>query len=169
MTHDFPGEDLVCRLAPSMPRLWIGTFAVAGVACVIFWIAATGTFTPAARFLVAVLGALMAFGAVKFYRSATVQLEFDGDTLFETGSGRVLARLENIKRLDRGALAFKPSSGFLIVLKVRDGSNAWVPGIWWRVGRHVGVGGVVPSHAAKFMAEIIEMRLATLNRGDAKL
>ncbi len=162
MKPDFPGEDILCRLAPSRPRLWIGTGAVAGVAGVILWIAATGTFTPSSRFLVAVFGILMGWGALKFYRSADVELEFDGKTLFEARSGRVLAKLENIRRIERGALAFKPSSGFLIVLKARDGANAWVPGMWWRLGRHVGVGGIVPSHAGKFMAEVIEMRLASL-------
>ncbi len=167
MTPEFPGEDILCRLAPSKPRLWIGTFAVAGVAAVILWIAATGTFTPASRFLVAVFGVLMGLGAYKFYRSADVSLEFDGKTLSETGDGRVLAELDNIKRIERGALAFKPSSGFLIVLKAKAGPNAWVPGMWWRLGRHVGVGGIVPSHAGKFMAEMIEMRVAARDGGAA--
>ena len=167
MTPDFPGEDMVCRLVPSLPRLWIGTFALAGVAGVVLWVAATGTFAPASRFLVAVLGAAMAFAAVKFFRSAGVALEFDGNTLSEVDGGRVLARLDNMRRIERGALAFKPSSGFLIVLKAKDAGNVWVPGIWWRIGRHVGVGGIVPSHAAKFMAEVIEMRLASL-RSDAE-
>jgi hypothetical protein len=32
---------------------------------------------------------------------------------------------------------------------------AWVPGLWWRIGKRVGVGGVTPSQPARYMAEVM--------------
>lgn len=73
-------------------------------------------------------------------------------------SGFVVARIDQISHVDRGALALKPANGFTLVLKSRQ-PRAWVPGMWWRVGRRVGVGGVVAAGQAKFMAEEIAQRL----------
>lgn len=73
-------------------------------------------------------------------------------------SGAVLTTLSNIRSVDRGAFAFKPSNGF--VLRLHDGGKgAWAPGLWWRFSTRVGVGGVTPSGPAKYMAEQIALRL----------
>lgn len=68
--------------------------------------------------------------------------------------GREIARLDQIRTVDRGALAFKPSNGFLLRLDTAPG-RVWVPGLWWRLGRSIGVGGVTPAGATKFMGEMI--------------
>jgi len=39
--------------------------------------------------------------------------------------------------------------------------RAWSPGMWWRMGRRVGIGGTVAAGPAKFMAEQIALRIAT--------
>ncbi len=70
-------------------------------------------------------------------------------------SGRVLAPLASIASVERGPFAFKPSNGFAIILTDRL-PGAWVPGMWWRLGRRVGVGGVIGVGQAKAMAEILE-------------
>ena len=72
---------------------------------------------------------------------------------------QVLAHLDEIKSVDRGAFAFKPSNGFLVVLKRRTHSRAWQPGVWWRLGGYIGVGGVIPSHQSRLVAETIQIRL----------
>ena len=42
------------------------------------------------------------------------------------------------------------------MLKTRTpGPRVWRPGIWWRIGRRVGIGGVMPGHQTKAMAEIL--------------
>lgn len=74
-------------------------------------------------------------------------------------SGRLLAKMDEIVLVDRGTFAFKPSNGFTLVLNTKK-PRAWVPGLWWRVGRRVGVGGVTSSGQAKFMAEQIALRLS---------
>ncbi|WP_019955616.1 hypothetical protein [Yoonia vestfoldensis] len=72
--------------------------------------------------------------------------------------GTVLARMEDIVLVDRGALAMKPANGFTLVLKTRQ-PRGWSPGMWWRIGKRVGVGGVTAAGPAKFMAEQIALRI----------
>jgi len=112
---------------------------------------------------------LMALGAGALYlgersrkiRYIHVILHADG---LVDSSGTQITTLENIRSIDRGALAFKPSNGFLLRLHER-GPRAWVPGLWWRMGRSVGVGGSTQSGQAKFMAEMIAARLAARKTG----
>lgn len=80
------------------------------------------------------------------------------DTGLVTQNGEVLAALDNIRAVDRGALATKPSTGFSVRLKTAQ-PRLWQPGVWWRLGRRVGIGGITASGAAKFMAEQIALRV----------
>ncbi|SIN98775.1 hypothetical protein [Vannielia litorea] len=83
----------------------------------------------------------------------------DGALVVE--GGRVLARLEQIDRVERGAFAMKPAGGF--VLKMREKQQfGWAPGLWWVRGRTVAVGGVVHPAAGKAMGQIIEAAMAEL-------
>ena len=75
-------------------------------------------------------------------------------------AGQLLTTFDNIKSVDRGAFAFKPSNGF--VLRLHDSqTRVWAPGLWWRYSKRVGVGGVTAAGPAKYMAEQIALRLAT--------
>lgn len=73
--------------------------------------------------------------------------------------GRVLALMADVVSVQRGAFAMKPSNGFALILRTRA-PRAWVPGMWWRMGRRVGVGGATGAGPAKFMAEQIALRIA---------
>jgi len=65
----------------------------------------------------------------------------------------------DIERVDRGVFAFKPSNGFLV--RTREPSaRAWRPGLWWRFGRRIGVGGVTSANQTKAMSEILAAMLA---------
>ena len=81
------------------------------------------------------------------------------DTEVRDTTGRVLAKMSDIVSVERGAFALKPSNGFTMVLREKA-PRAWVPGMWWRMGRRVGVGGTTGAGPAKFMAEQIALRLA---------
>lgn len=73
-------------------------------------------------------------------------------------SGTVLTLLQNVRSVDRGAFAFKPSNGFVLRLRSPE-QRTWAPGLWWRYSTRIGVGGVTPSGPAKYMAEQIAMRI----------
>lgn len=71
-----------------------------------------------------------------------------------TTSGKMLARVENIDKVERGVLAFKPSNGFLVRLKEPDG-RAWAPGLYWKIGRRLGVGGTLSGGQSRAMADLM--------------
>jgi len=110
------------------------------------------------------LGGVSIWIAEQMRRATALTLELTMLELRDTG-GTVLARMDDIQMIDRGMFAFKPSNGFLLRLTT-PGARNWRPGLWWRMGRRVGVGGMTPGHQAKFMAEMISAMIA--ERDDAK-
>jgi hypothetical protein len=114
---------------------------------------------PAAIWAVLLIGlGAAAIWAGEWLRRATaVSLALTVEGLFDS-AGTVLARWDDIEKIERGAFALKPSNGFLLVLKA-PGPRRWVPGVWWQIGRRVGVGGVMPMRPTRFMAEQIALKL----------
>ncbi|MEM8654930.1 MAG: hypothetical protein AAGF36_09300 [Pseudomonadota bacterium] len=96
--------------------------------------------------------------AEKMRRATALVLELTPQVLRDS-SGATLAEVPDIQSLDRGMFAFKPSNGFLLRLSSSNGRR-WRPGLWWRLGNRVGVGGMTPGHQAKFMAEILSAMIA---------
>ena len=94
------------------------------------------------------------FGARGLWRATGDSIELTRTEL-RTGSGRVLTPVANVREVDRGAFAFKPSNGFLVKLKEPQGKG-WAPGLWWQRGRMIGVGGVVPGGQSRAMAEMLK-------------
>ncbi len=105
-----------------------------------------------------VFGVAMLWLAERLRRATTLMVTLTADELRDS-SGTVLARLDDVDSVSRGAFALKPSNGFTLVMKHRQ-ANAWAPGIWWRIGRRVGVGGATAAGQSRFMAEQIALRLA---------
>ena len=73
--------------------------------------------------------------------------------------------LDEIARVERGTFAFKPSNGFVIRLNA-PAARVWAPGLWWRFGKRLGVGGVTPAGQGKAMADVIAARIGGLGRID---
>jgi hypothetical protein len=102
-------------------------------------------------------GVVMLWQAERLRRSTTVTIELTATELRDS-AGTVLARIDEVQSVERGTFAFKPSNGFTLVLNSKK-PRAWLPGLWWRFGRRVGVGGVTNAGQAKFMAERINMMI----------
>ena len=122
----------------------------------------TGILRPPAHmgwqaFLV-VMGILSLWGAERMRRATRVAVELTEAGL-RTSDGEMIAAMEDIASVDRGAFAFKPSNGFILRLKGRA-PGRWQPGLWWRFGPRVGIGGVTPGAQGKVMADIIAAKLA---------
>ena len=98
--------------------------------------------------------AILALGQ-KYYRATANGIELTDQALRDT-TGRVLCRLDEIEKVERGAFAFKPSNGLSIRVST-DGPNAWEPGLWWRWGRRIGIGGSTAPGAAKALADTITL------------
>lgn len=147
------------RIWASTPRRFIAVTALLWLGGMLLYIAMA---TPPAGifwqiFLLAVgLGAV--WMAQFMWRSTTAVLVLTEEALFEEG-GEVLARIEDVVRVDRGMLAMKPSNGFSLVLS-QPGSRRWRPGLWWRLGRKVAIGGVTSGSQTRPVADIIAVMIA---------
>lgn len=76
------------------------------------------------------------------------------DSGIYTDAGELLVRIDDIRKIHRGVFAVKPSNGFLLRLKSRH-KKGWAPGLWWRFGAIMGIGGVTSKIQAEVMAEAI--------------
>jgi hypothetical protein len=159
------GEAVRARLAASGPRRVIATAMIAGLAALILWIVVAAP--PAAvgwRLFLLVAGAGCLWLAVRLWQATGVVLELTATELREAG-GRRLARLDAVEAISRGAFALRPSNGFSLILRER-GPVVWAPGLWWRLGRRVGVGGVTGRHEGRRMADLITVMLEARRRGE---
>ena len=151
-------ETRVFTLPATMGRRLSAVVILGALGAIHFWILLT---TPPAAligklFLLGV-GALALYGALRVWRATERDILLRPDEICEDG-GRVLCRIEDIDHVQRGAFAFKPSNGFVIVLKEKA-PRAWAPGLWWRMGRRIGVGGVTSAGAGKAMADVLAARI----------
>ena len=150
--------EILATVSASAPRRMMGIIVLAALGGLLIY---AGLAQPPASlgwqlFLLAA-GGITLFLTERMRRASVMTMELTREVLRDT-EGRVLARLDQIETVNRGVFAFKPSNGF--VLTTRDVQERhWNPGLWWRVGRRVGVGGVTPAAQTKFMAEMIQTLL----------
>jgi hypothetical protein len=153
------------RLPATMGRRLSALAVLGGLGGIHFWIMLT---TPPVAvvgqvFLLCV-GGLALFAAYRVWASTSRDILLTPHDIREEG-GRVLCRIEDIDHVQRGAFAFKPSNGFVVVLKSKA-PRAWAPGLWWRIGRRIGVGGVTSAGAGKAMADVLSARITHNGRLD---
>ena len=127
-------------------------------ALVLYIAAANPPAQPLWQLFLVGLGAAVLILAEAMRRASGRALHLTRAGLFDS-EGREVARLGQIAEVERGTFAIKPSNGFTVKL-TSPAPRAWAPGVWWRLGRRVGVGGVTSPVQAKAMAEILTALLA---------
>jgi len=150
-------NDVLAEVGISSARKLLLVLALFGLGVVLVGIAFRGEATFLARAVLFFVGSLSMYQGDKIRRTPDLSLQLSKDGLFQS-DGVLVASAEHFKSIDRGALAMKPSNGFVLVLSEKQ-PRAWAPGLWWRLGKRVGVGGVANAGAARFMAEQIAMTL----------
>lgn len=159
-----PENEVLAVVSVSAGRRWmaLGMLGVLGILLAYFAFA-----TPPANVLlqvfVIVIAALSLALMVKMHAGTGSGIELTEEGLRDQ-DGTVIAPIKAIKSVDRGAFAFKPSNGFLLRLDLdqmpADAGRVWRPGLWWRLGARVGVGGVTPGNQTKIMAELTQALMA---------
>jgi len=146
-------DDVLIAIAPSFVRRWVGVICLGllGLLIISLCFSDAGGIWPV---IFLILGCASIFAGDKFRRASNDTIELTRDEL-RTGSGRVLARIDNVKEVERGAFAFKPSNGFLVRLKEPEGKG-WAPGIWWKRGTLLGIGGVIAGGQTRAMADVLK-------------
>ncbi len=161
-------DRVLISLSPSPPRR---LFALAVLVSLGGLLAYLGLATPGMalwiRLVLVLAGAIVLVLAEHLRRATLLCIELTESELRDS-NGRVLARIPEIRTVSRGAFALKPSHGFTLTLNRRF-QRVWVPGMWWRLGRRVGVGGVTSAGQAKAMSEILTVLMQRQNEaaGDA--
>jgi len=152
-------DTVLAVVRASTMRRGLGVTMLAALGLLLIY---TGIMRPPAHFgwqaFLVVMGIIALWGAERMRRATQAAVELT-DAGLRTSDGEEIVAMENIASVDRGAFAFKPSNGFILRLKGRAPVR-WQPGLWWRMGPRVGIGGVTPGAQGKVMADIIAAKLA---------
>ncbi|MCE8008941.1 hypothetical protein [Aestuariivita sp.] len=150
-------DEIHARIEVSQPRRWFGVGMLLFLGALLIYVALATPPTFEWQIFLIVTGAGALWIGDKMRRATAGSIEMTDDVIRDHNGG-LIARLDEIENVERGFLAFKPSNGFLIKTRT-PGPRRWEPGLWWRVGRRIGVGGVTSASQAKIMSDMISARL----------
>ncbi|WP_347310428.1 hypothetical protein [Defluviimonas sp. SAOS-178_SWC] len=155
--------EILARITPSPARRVFATSVLGGLGVLLELLAflRPPASLPLQAMLIA-LGAVALVLCIRLHAAAGRGLVLTTEALSDS-DGRVVATLDEIRKVERGAFAFKPSNGFVLHLKDKR-PGAWAPGLWWRMGRRVGVGGVISGAEGRAMADLIAASVARRDR-----
>lgn len=150
-------DSVIARLKASPVRRGFGLFVMMLLGFLLLYL----TVTIEAGFVQKLF--LVGVAAAVLWMARTMQRGTRGHIeLLDTGlyfeDGRILAAMEDILRVERGVFAFKPSNGFVVTLQNKT-ERAWIPGLYWKFGTRVGIGGVTAPSEAKFMSDSLAVLL----------
>ncbi len=151
-------EEVLATVAASAARRWTGVGMLATVGTLVIYVALASPPQFGWQVFLLVIGAAAFWLAHRMWYATRDRIELTPSQL-RTGSGQVICNVEDVEAVDRGVFAFKPSNGFLLKTQAPS-SNRWAPGLWWRVGRRVGIGGMTAAAETKFMSEMLSAMLA---------
>lgn len=151
-------DEIVAVIEASAGRRFLGIGSLWGLAILLVYVAIAQPPELGWQMFLIVTGAGAAWMAELMRRATALRLELTMTELRDSG-GTQLCRIEDVVSMERGMFAFKPSNGFLLNLNNRPG-RVWRPGLWWRLGKRIGVGGMTPGSQGKTMAEIISAMVA---------
>lgn len=159
-------KDVIAVVDVSSMRRVMGVGALYGLGAVILYTVFV-SWSGLGAVVFGLILAAAAFAMAERLRQATKgRVLLTKDALVDD-AGTVLIALDEIAGVDRGILAFKPSNGFVLTLKSKQ-PRGWAPGLWWRFGRFLGVGGAVSAGQTKFMAEQIVFALDSRAAGSTR-
>ncbi len=152
-------SEIIHILRPSAPRRIFGMVIQLSLGLILVWIAVAYPFDALGwRVFLFAVGVAALVLAQRGWNGSSVAIVLDEDGLRQE-DGRVIAPMDQIASVDRALFTFKPSNGFVLRLNSRA-PRGWVPGMWWRVGRRVGIGGVTGGAETKIMADALSMMVA---------
>ncbi len=152
-------NNTIAVITPSPARRLVSVSILFGLGIFVLFLTFTRPPSTVMWQIFLILFGLIALVTGEKLRRATLLTILMTDEVLCDSSGQVICQLDDISGIDRGAFAFKPANGFLLRTNTKLGRN-WSPGLWWRMGRRIGVGGATSARQGKFMAEAIAMRLA---------
>ncbi|MCB4455789.1 hypothetical protein [Leisingera sp. McT4-56] len=156
-------KEVLATIEASAGRRVMGTAMLGLTGGLLVYVAFAAPPSPAWLVFLVAVGTAALWLAVRMWQATVHRIELTAEEL-RCSDGQVIARVEDIEAIDRGFFAFKPSNGFLIRTGTQ-GRRAWMPGLWWRSGRRIGIGGVTPGSQGKAMSEILAAMLMQRGQG----
>ncbi|MEM6888018.1 MAG: hypothetical protein AAF636_07745 [Pseudomonadota bacterium] len=156
--QDQTDGDVIARAAAGGGRRFLGLGMLIFLGVLLIYIAFNNPPSFGFRVFLVACGASSLMLADSMRRATGQTLELTRAELRDT-AGNILVRMEDVKSISRGTFDFKPSNGFLLHTSTRQ-PRVWRPGLWWRIGKQVGVGGMTHRRETKFMAEMIAAMIA---------
>ncbi|AZV79007.1 hypothetical protein EBB79_14775 [Parasedimentitalea marina] len=156
-------DEILVTVRASEVRRYMGVGMLGSVGVLVLYVALSTP--PSVGWLVFLLavGLSTIWLAARMWQATQFTIELT-ETELRCTDGNVIARIDDIENIDRGFFAFKPSNGFLIKTKT-PASRIWRPGLYWRMGRRIGVGGVTPGSQSKAASEILAAMVAMRSQG----
>lgn len=151
-------QEVLAEVGVSAPRRWMGVAMLVAIGGLVIYVALSTPPAPGWQAFLIATGLAALWIAERMRRATGGRIELTTTELREIG-GETIALVSEIEAVDRGFFAFKPSNGFLLRTS-RPGARRWRPGLWWRMGRRVGVGGVTPARQTKMISEMLAAMLA---------
>ncbi|WP_372833966.1 hypothetical protein [Puniceibacterium confluentis] len=151
-------ERILAEVSASGPRRVLGVGMLWFLGGLLIYVAAATPPSAGWQIFLVLLGACALWLGYALMQATTLILQLTANELRDS-EGTVLARIADIEKIDRGVFAMKPSNGFTLILK-RPLARSWRPGLWWRLGRRVAVGGVTPGSQTRPMADVIAALVA---------
>ncbi|GAA6179310.1 hypothetical protein NBRC116594_07480 [Shimia sp. NS0008-38b] len=150
--------EILATITATGPRRVFGIATLASLGGLLLYLGLSTSPAFLWQVFLVVMGVLVLLLAEKTRRATEQHIQLTRAGL-ASSSGEIIASLEDIAAIKRGMFDLKPSNGFTVILK-RPRSRRWLPGLWWAMGRRVGIGGVTPGSQAKSAAQILDALLA---------
>ncbi|MEO0344428.1 MAG: hypothetical protein AAF198_13420 [Pseudomonadota bacterium] len=151
--------DLVAPVA--IGRKWFGVLSLGFPATLIVAIMIQGSITHVlSAVILLAIAALFMWAAWRMWNAPHFGIVFDGDSL-KTEDGATIAKMSEIQSVQVGLFVMRPSNGFMMMMK-QPGIFPTRPGVVWRQGRRIGIGGILRSSEAKSIGRAIQVELDRL-------
>jgi hypothetical protein len=154
MSIELAKGEVIIAVRPSLFRRAVAAIAMVAAAGLLISAALQGA-GPFWQSLLVMMGLGMCYLAWRFWQATAVGLELTREALRDS-DGRLLFAVADVQRIDRGIFAMKPTNGLTIHL-TRAAEPAWQPGLWWRLGKRVGIGGVTAPSQARAIADTLAL------------
>ena len=66
----------------------------------------------------------------------------------------LICRIDEIDQIDTSPYTFKSANGFIVILKTKN-SFKTVPGLYWRLGKRISIGGLIAKNESKFVSSTL--------------
>lgn len=156
--------EVLARLQASPARRYFGVGTMVALGLLLIYLALSQSYASLGwQLLLLALGGGALYAAMRMLQATALHLELRPEGLFDS-EGHRLTGFDEIVSIERGMLAMKPSNGFMIVTRSRQ-PRRWRPGLYWVMGKRIGVGGVTPAADAKYLADLMNMTLVDRRGG----